>query len=139
MRTRARALDFHVAPEQRVGDAVDTLDAAAFEHERILDLGVDELAVGGDRRVRPHVGVDELGTGTDDGRAAHDRPDQLYAFFDDDPALDARLLVDVTVDAVIDGVEHEPVAMQERVLLAGVDPPAPQDLVPYLVAVVDQP
>ena len=44
----------------------------------------------------------------------------------------------MAVDPVLDGVEHEAVAVQERVLLAGVDPPAPQDLVPDLMAVVDE-
>ena len=37
-------------------------DPAALEHDRVLDLGVDQLAVGGDRRVRTDVRVDEHGS-----------------------------------------------------------------------------
>ena len=45
----------------------------------------------------------------------------------------------MAVDAVLDRVEHQAVAVQERVLLAGVDPPALQDLVADHVPVVDEP
>ena len=59
--TRAGAgpLDLDVASDEGVLDAVHTLYAAPLEHDRMLDLGVDELAVGGDRGVRTDVGVDE--------------------------------------------------------------------------------
>ena len=49
---------------------------------------------------------------------------ELGAGLDHHPALDARRVVDLPSIAVLDRVEHEPVAVEERVLLAGVDPPA---------------
>ena len=63
--------DLDLAAEQRVLDPVHAEDPAAVEHDRVFDLGVDELAVGADRRVRPDVGVDEPRAGADDrpGRA----------------------------------------------------------------------
>ena len=45
-----RSDDLDVAAEQGVLDAVHADDAAPFEHHRVLDLGVDDLAVVGDRR-----------------------------------------------------------------------------------------
>ena len=45
----------------------------------------------------------------------------------------------LAVDARLDRVEHEAVAVQQRVLLAGVDPPALEHLVRDRMAVVDQP
>ena len=39
----------------------------------------------------------------------------------------------------LERLEHEAVALEQRILLAGVDPPAPQDLVADAPAVVDEP
>src|SRR6516165_4919680 len=72
-RPDARALDLDVPAEQRVLDAMDTLDAAVVQHDRVLDLGVDQHAVVGDRGVRPDVGVDQPGARTDDRRSSHYR------------------------------------------------------------------
>src|SRR5438874_878538 len=88
-RPGARTLDLDLATEERVGDAVHSTDLAVVEHHGVLDLGVDQLAVGGDRRVRADVRVDQARTGADDRGPAHDRSDELRAFFDDDAALDA--------------------------------------------------
>ena len=52
LRALAGAHDLDLAADERVVDAVHADDAAAFEHDRVLDLGVAELAVGADRRVR---------------------------------------------------------------------------------------
>ncbi len=109
-----------------------------LEHDRVLDLGVDEHAVGRDRRVRADVRVDEAGARADDRRAAHHGTDDLGPLLDDHAPLDARPVVDVAVDPVLDRVEHETVAVEERVLLAGVDPPALEDLVGDGVAVVEE-
>ena len=73
------------------------------------------------------------------GGTAHDRRLEARAGFDDDAAFDARVCVELAVDARLDRVEDEPVAVQQRVLLAGVDPPALEDFVHHRVAVVDQP
>ena len=47
----------------------DADDAAALEHHRVLDLGVDDLAVGADRGERADEAVDDPGAGADDRRA----------------------------------------------------------------------
>ena len=107
------AHDLDLAAEQRVVDAVHAEDAAAVEHDRVLDLGVDQLAVGADRRVRPDVGVDETGAGADDRGAAHDRvrSSSAPASMTTRPST-RELLVDVPVDAALDRVEHEAVAVR---------------------------
>ena len=64
---------------------------------------------------------------------------QLRARLDDHPTLERGSLVDGAVDARLDRLEHEPVALEQRVHLAGVDPPAVEDLVAHPVAVVDEP
>ena len=110
-------------------DAVHARDAAAFEHDRVLDIGVAELAVGADRRVRPDVRVDQVCPRADDRRSADLRVLQDRADFDDDPAFDVRVVVDLAVDPFLRRVEHETVAVEQRVLLAGVDPPTFEDLV----------
>ena len=65
--------------------------------------------------------------------------DELGAGLDDDPPFDARRVVEPAVDLRRDRVEHEAVALEQRVLLAGVDPPAGEDLVAHPVPLVDQP
>ncbi len=64
----------------------------------------------------------------------------LGAGLDDDATLD-RATSSSTVPSQrgVERLEHEPVALEQRVLLAGVDPPALQDLVAHPVAVVDEP
>ena len=42
-------------------------DAAVLEHDRVVELGVDDLAVGGDRRERTDVAVHDLRALADDG------------------------------------------------------------------------
>ena len=62
--------------------------AAVLEHDRVLDLGVDDLAVGGDRGERADVAVHDARALADDRRAADRRADDLGAGFDHDAALD---------------------------------------------------
>ena len=57
----ARTRDLDVTADERVGDAGDADDAAALEHDRVVDLGVDDLAVRGDRGERPDVAVLDRG------------------------------------------------------------------------------
>ena len=40
------AHDLDLAADERVGEAAHADDAAAVEHHRVLELGVDDLAVG---------------------------------------------------------------------------------------------
>ena len=58
---------------------------------------------------------------------------------DDDPAVDRRRVVDRAVDARLELLEQQPVGLEQRRQLAGVDPPARQQLGAHPVAVVDQP
>src|ERR671912_622616 len=128
-----------VAADQAVGEPGDVDDAAAGQHDRMLELAVDDLAIGGDRAERAHVAVRHLGALADDGRAEDAAVRHHGARLDHDPALDRRGGVDAPLDTGLERLEDEPVALQERVLLAGVDPPALEDLVVDAAAVVDQP
>ena len=105
----------------------------------MLELGPADLAAVVHRRVRPDVAVGDRGVLTDDGRAADVGVDHHRALLDDDPALDARRGVDAAVDARLDRLEHQTVALEQRLELAGVLPPTVEHLVTDLVAVVDQP
>ena len=57
----------------------------------------------------------------------------------DDAAVDHGALVDLAVDALLDPLEQEPVGLEQRGELPGVDPPAAEQLAAHLMAVVDQP
>ena len=54
------------------------------------------------------------------------------------PSIRERV-VDRAVDPRLERLEHETVALEQRILLAGVDPPAAQDLVAHASSVVDEP
>src|SRR4051794_21310284 len=58
---RTRPVDLDVPPDQRILDAGHADDAGVLEHDRVLDLAVDENAVVGHRGERPDVGVLEAG------------------------------------------------------------------------------
>src|SRR5947209_2212609 len=108
-RALAAPYDLHLASEQRIVDVVHADDPAALQHDRVLDLRVAQFAVGSDRGIRADVRVDELRARADDRRTAHNGGLNVRTGFDDDPALDARSLVDVTVDTGDDRVEDETV------------------------------
>src|SRR5258705_13855614 len=97
LRAFAAAHDFDLAPEQGIVNVMHADDAAALEYYGMLDLGVAQLAVGADRRVRTDVRVDEDCPRADDRRAAHDRRLEPRARLDDDAPLDARVGVEVAV------------------------------------------
>ena len=63
--------------DQGVGHPSDAGDPAAVEHDRVLDLRVDHLAVRRDGRERADVALDDPGPLADDGRPPHDRPHDL--------------------------------------------------------------
>ena len=113
--------------------------AASVEHDGVFDLGIAQFAAGADRGVRPDVRIGQHRAGTDRSRSAHDGSLQTSAGFDHNPAFDARELVDRTVDSARERVEDQPVAVEQRILLPGVDPPSVEDLVRDGVTVVEQP
>src|SRR5690606_20466015 len=138
-RAALRAGELDLAPDEAVGDAGHVDDAAPGEHDRVFDLGVHDLAPGRDRAERADVAVDDAGSAADDGGPEDTAVDDLDAGFDDHASLDRRALVDGPLRAALQRLEDQPVALQRRVLLAGVDPPAPEHVVVPPVAVVDQP
>src|SRR3954453_3148626 len=96
-RTRAllRTSDIHVPPDERVGEPRNSHDATVLEHDRMLDLGVDDLAVAGDRGERADVRIDDSRPRADDRRPAHMRTDDLRALLDHHSAVDLRRVVDL--------------------------------------------
>src|SRR4051794_33762183 len=65
----ARTHDLDLPADQRVLHVGDVDDPAVLEDDGVLDLGVEDLAPGGHRGVRPDVAVHDTGAPADDGRA----------------------------------------------------------------------
>ena len=86
----------------------------------------------------PTYAPDDARAGADDHRAADDRSLDRRARLDDDLALDARLRVDRAVDPPLDRVENQPVGLEHVLELAGVLPPAVDDVRPDLEPAIDQ-
>ena len=129
----------HVAAEQAgLHPGAEVLDHGAGEDDRVLDLGAADVDVVADRGVGADVGVLDVGAGADHGRAADDRAAQRGAGLEHDPALDPGLLVDLALDLGLQLLEHEPVGLEHVGELAGVLPPAADDLGADRAAVVDQ-
>ena len=109
---------------------------------RITECSTSESvidAVGGDGGERADVGAFHPGSGADDGRPADVGLDDHGTLLHHDAAVDGGGLVDLAVDPGLERLEHPPVGLEQRVLLAGVEPPALEDVVADPVAVVDQP
>src|ERR671919_1915075 len=134
-----RSGQLDLAADEAVGEAGDVDDAAAGEHHGVLQLGVDDLAVGADRAEGADVAVHHAGARPDDGGVEEPAGHQLGARLGDHPAPDGRPGVYRSLDPRLQRLEHQPVALEQRILLARVDPPALEDLVVDAMAVVDQP
>ena len=80
-----------------------------------------------DRGVGADVAVGERRAGADHRRPADDRALQARARLDDHPPVDLRL-DQLALDRRLDRVEHEPVGGEHVLELAGVLPPAPDDV-----------
>src|SRR6476646_7923519 len=87
-RTLTTADDLDVPTDERVGEPGHTDDATVLEHDGVLDLGVDHLAVVGDRRERAHIRVHESCAGADHRRTAHSGSNELRAFLDHHTTVD---------------------------------------------------
>ena len=103
----------------------------------MLDLGVLDRAALADRRVRADVAVGQPRAGADDRRPADRAALEPGARLDDDPAVDLRV-DQLAVDPPLDRVEHEPVGGEHVLELAGVLPPALDDVRLDAAARVDQ-
>ena len=75
----------------------------------------------------------------DDGRAPDAAAHHPGPGLDHDPPVELGLGVDLAVDAPLQGLEDQPVGLQQRGQLARVDPPAVEDLGADPQALVDQP
>src|SRR5690606_12365160 len=119
----ARPGDLDLPADQRVDQPADADDAAQLEDDRVLDLAVDDLAAVVDRRVRADVAVLDAGVLADDGRPPDGGVHHRRRLGDHDPPVDAGGVVDRAGQVGLDRLEHEGVALEERVELAGVLPP----------------
>ncbi len=72
-RALTRTTDLDVSANQGVGDPGDPVDAALLEHDGMIQLGVEDLAVGGNGRERADVAVDDPGALADDGWPSYPR------------------------------------------------------------------
>src|SRR5215208_5230090 len=134
-RLHRQAVDLHVLPDQAVFDARGEIaDAAALEHDTVLDLGLADFRIVHDRRKRPDVRVHDSGARPDDDRTAHHRVFDDRTRFDDHLPLDPRLRVDGTVDPPLDPIEDQPVRFEHVFELARVFPPPIDDVGPDLQA-----
>src|SRR5262245_29470539 len=129
----------HVLPDQAVLDACSEIgDAAAFEHDAVLDFRVAHLSIAHDRSKWPDIGVDDFRTSADDDGTAYHRVLDDGAGFDDHLALDSRLDIDGAIDAPLNRVENQPIRFEHVLEFAGILPPAVDDVRPHFQAAVDQ-
>src|SRR5713101_6647216 len=105
----------------------------------MFNLWSHNLAVVVDGSKGTDEAVLDPGAGTDDRRPADLRPDDRSSGLDDDPPVDLGLCINRPVDAGRNGLEDQPVGLEEGCELAGVDPPSLQLLAADVVAVIDQP
>ena len=88
---------------------------------------------------RPDEAVDDARAGADGDRAADRRVHDLGAGLDHHPPVDRRRVVDRAVDPRLDLLEQQPVGLEQRRELPGVDPPALSSSVRTRWPCVDQP
>src|SRR5665811_1374827 len=139
LRHAVAAGQLHFAAQQAGLHArAEVFDDGAGEHDRVLDFGAADSDVLAERGVGADVGALDPRAGADHRRAAHGRATQLRPGLDHDPALDLAGLVDLAVDARLELLEHQAVGLEHVGELAGVLPPAADDLRLDLVAVLDQ-
>src|SRR4051794_14526552 len=137
--SQPRPADDCLLADQAVFEALDVDDRAAFHDHRVLDFAVDDLTALTDGRERADEAVGDSCPGADDHRTAQDRVGDDRARLDDHAAVEARCLVDLSVDARLDLLQQQSVRLQKRSELAGVDPPARQELAADALALIDEP
>src|ERR687896_482644 len=92
------ASNFHILPQERLGERSDVVDATAFHDDRVLDLAPSYGALVVDRGERADQGVLHDRALPDDGRAPDDRPRDLGPGLDRHPPDHAGLTVDLPLD-----------------------------------------
>src|SRR3954447_19797955 len=106
---QARPADHCLLANEAVLEPLDVDDSAAFHDHRVLDFAVHDLAAITDGRERPDEAVRHSGPGTNDQGTAQDRVGDDRTGLDDDPAVEARCLVHLAIDASLDLLEEQPV------------------------------
>src|SRR3954468_7314770 len=89
-RTTVRAHPLDRPADERVGQLVDPEYLAPREHDRVVELAVDDLAVRRDRRERADVAVHDARALADDRRTADPGAHDLSPGLDHHVALDRR-------------------------------------------------
>src|SRR3954470_5776024 len=108
---QARPADHCFLADQAVLQPLDVDDPAAFHDHRVLDFAVDDLTAITDGRERPDEAVGHSCAGADHDRSAQYGVGDDGAGLDDDPAIEARRLVDFSVDARLDLLEQQSVRL----------------------------
>src|SRR5262249_43100235 len=127
------------APDQARLDAhTDVGQARALQHDRVLDLAAADHDAVADRREGPDVRLLDPGPAADDRGATDRAVDDLGPRLGDPLAPHLGALGDA-LDARLQRVEDDAVGFQHVLELAGVLPPALDDVRPDGAALVDQP
>ncbi len=105
----------------------------------MLEFAVHDVAVVAHRGVRTDVAVVDNRVATNHHGAANARVDDFCAFHDHYATFDLRTAIHAAVVARLQNFEHQSIAFQQRILLAGVDPPALQHFVTNGLALLDEP
>ena len=105
----------------------------------MLYFGTQHLALDADGGEWPDEAVGDDRAGGDGDRTADVRVVDDRPRLDDDSPVDRRALVDLAVDARLDAFEQQPVRLQQRCELAGIDPPTVELLGANAMAMIDQP
>lgn len=112
---------------------------AAIEQHGVLQFGVHDVAAVANGGVRTDVAVVDHRVATNHDRSPNTRVDDLCTLHDHDTPLDLRTGVDASLVARLEHLEHQSIALQQRILLAGVDPPTLQHFVANGLALFDEP
>ena len=106
----------------------------------MIECSISELlisAVAVDGSIRPDVAIVDDRPLADDDRPADGAVGDLGAVFDDDAAVDLGIL-DRAADVRVERIQDQPVGLEHVLELAGVLPPALDDMRLDALALVDQ-
>ena len=131
--------DFGGFSDERLLDGRHVDQRAVGQHDRVRDLRADNPAPGVDRRKRPDATLLDSRPFADDRGAGDRRCHHRRTAADDNRAFETRAVVDASGDVTGERLEHQAVALEQVTQLAGVDPPARDDLAGDGATLVDQP
>src|SRR5688572_13959562 len=138
-RLHGDAIDPNVLTDEAVGDPVRQIThRGAFKDDAVLDLRILNLHVVHDRGERPDIRVHDPRAPADDGGPSDCRTFDHGSSLDDDLALDPALGIDRTLNAPLLGLEDQAIGFEHVLELAGVFPPALDDVRAHGQAPIDQ-